>query len=87
MTTKKATKTSASKKAGSATKSAKKKATKKRASPGVLSKAKKVVVDVVVGALQRMVAGRVTIHAARIGEDFGGFQKKRLRTCDAIDDV
>jgi hypothetical protein len=29
--------------------------------------------DVTIGALQRMIAGRVTIHAARIGDDFGSF--------------
>ena len=33
--------------------------------------------DVMIGALQRMNAGRVTIHAARTGDDFGGFRKKR----------
>ena len=40
--------------------------------------------DVVIVALQWMITGRVTIHAARIGDDFGSFQKKRLRPCGAI---
>src|ERR1035437_2051409 len=40
-------------------------------------------VDVMIVALQWMITGRVTIHAARIGDDFGRYQKKRLRPCGA----
>src|ERR1019366_10566619 len=44
-------------------------------------------VDVMIVALQRMITGRVTVHTARIGDDFGSFQKKCLRPCGAIGDA
>src|SRR5450830_1715688 len=40
----------------------------------------RVLVDVMIVALQWMITGRGTIHAARIGDDFGSFQKKAPST-------
>jgi hypothetical protein len=43
--------------------------------------------DVMVGALQRMLAGRVTIHASRAGQDFRDLAEYRAGAGSGVHDV